>query len=158
MYLQGWTRTTSLKKHEVDLAPGTTYRYRVKLETMDHGDVYSEVLLATTQSELPMAPTGLMATRDGTTVTLAWTIPEQPEWVEVSHVYVRRPPAGVTNDVGTVDWQSGMTAYRFEDAVPVRGYSYSYRILMIAGAGTKATSSLWRCRLRSLRRPTPRRS
>ena len=71
MYLQGWTRTTSLKKHEVDLAPGTTYRYRVKLETMDHGDVYSEVLSATTQSELPMAPTGLLSTRDGTTVTLA---------------------------------------------------------------------------------------
>ena len=101
-------------------APGTTYRYRVKLETMDHGDVYSEGLSATTQSEPPVASTGLMATRDGTTVTLAWTIPEQPEWVEVSHVYVHRTPTGVTNNVGTVDWQSGMTAYRFEDAVPVR--------------------------------------
>ena len=119
------------------LAAGTTYRYRVKLETQEHGDLYSDVLTVTTQSEPPLPPTGLSATATHDTVSLSWTVPEQPAWVTESEpLDVMRSAFGVRPmQVDSVPWQQGVTEYSFTDTDVMPGLTYRYFIRSNMGAG-----------------------
>ena len=117
------------------LAAGTTYRYRVKLDTENYGVIYSDVLEVTTQSDPPLAPTGLSATATHDTVSLSWTMPEQPAWVDgpVDLTVMRTRSGGKTLRVGSVPWQQGVTEYSFTDAGLWAGHPHRYFIRALMG-------------------------
>ncbi len=119
------------------LVAGTTYRYRVKLETQDHGVVYSDVLSVTTQTEPPVPPTGLSATATHEAVSLTWTVPQQPAWVTESEPLsvMRSAFDGRPVLVGSVPWQQGVTEYSFTDTDVISGTTYGYFIRSYMGAG-----------------------
>ena len=128
---------TSWEYSNAGLDSGTTYRYRVKLVTAQHGVVCSDVLAVTTQSEPPLVPTGLSATATHDTVSLSWTVPEQPAWVaEPASLDVMRGVSGVRPvQVGSVPWQKGVTGYSFSDMDVWAGRTYRYFIRGNMGAG-----------------------
>jgi len=119
------------------LEADTEYRFRVRLATDGHGDVFSETITVSTQSEPPVAPSDLTASvGDDGQVNLSWTIPAQPSWVEVGTVMVeRRDSGGVAHfgAVAEVDWERGTTSYSATDGSPLRGLPYEYRVRMLAG-------------------------
>ncbi len=137
---------SSWSKKVGGLEAGTEYRFRVRLSTTGHDDVYSEVLAVSTQSEPPVAPSGLAASvgTDGQ-VSLSWTIPAQPEWVEVGTVRVERRDSGGEahfSAVADVDWERGTTSYSATDESPRRGLPYAYRVRMLAGGRFIASDTL----------------
>ena len=117
------------------LEADTEYRFRVRLATTGHGDVYSNVIAVSTQSEPPVAPSGLAAAvGDDGQVSLSWTIPAQPEWVDdIGTMLVERRDSYSFGRVGDVDWVSGTTAYSFSDGTAGRGLPYEYRVRLMAG-------------------------
>ena len=132
---------TQWEEENYGLEPETTYRYRVRLESEYRGRIWSDVVSATTPEDLTKAPTGLKATLDGTTVSLSWTVPEQPEWVEAVSMEVRREYGveGFSDRgsygrlAGRVSWQDGVETYDFEDTELKRGFTYHYRVRMYVG-------------------------
>ncbi len=120
------------------LEAGTEYRFRVRLATTGHDDVFSETVTVSTQSEPPAAPEGLSASvgEDGR-VSLSWTVPAQPDWVDDLEELVvdRRDSGGEAHfgQVADVDWERGVTAYSAVDESPRRGLALWYRVKMVAG-------------------------
>ena len=118
------------------LVAGATYRYRVKLETEEHGVVFSDVLVVTTQSEPPVAPTDLSATSTHDTVSLRWTVPEQPSWVtEPVSLNVMRERLGRVVEVGNVPWQKGVAEYSFTDTDVIPGLDLQVFHPVVHGSG-----------------------
>ncbi len=119
------------------LASGTQYWFRVRLDTTGHGDAYSEVVSATTQTEPPVAPSGLSASvGDDGAVGLSWSVPAQPGWVGddgVGSMRLERRDSYSFAAVGQVDWASGTTGYSFTDDTASRGLLYEYRVRLLAG-------------------------
>ena len=132
-----------------DLDATTDYRFRVRLVMDDGANVWSETLGVTTETGPTVGPTGLSATPARNSVTLSFTIPDQPQWVnEATYVQVKREvtaPSHVNEDereIGRVTWQRGVTAYTYTDADHVSpGRSYRYRIE--AAIGDRVHHSDW---------------
>ena len=131
----GDVTTTWTQSDHHFLVAGTTYRYRLKLDTENYGVIYSDVLEVTTQSDPPLAPTGLSATATHDTVSLSWTMPEQPAWVDgpVDLTVMRTRSGGETLRVGSVPWQQGVTEYSFTDAGLWAGQTHRYFIRTLMG-------------------------
>ena len=87
----GWATAATLAADATSytvtrLMAGTEYRFHIRTVTSD-GDAYSDPVSATTT-----APSTSLSVSNvsGTTVDLAWTVPEPPEGVTVTGVEVRR--------------------------------------------------------------------
>ncbi len=136
-----WSKTVG------GLEAGVEYRFRVRLATTGHGDVFSETVAVSVQSEPPVAPEGLAASvGDDGQVSLSWTIPAQPGWVEVGRVMVERRDSGGEAHFGAVadvGWERGTTSYSATDESPRRGLPYAYRVRMLAGGRFIASDTLW---------------
>ncbi len=136
-----WSKTVG------GLEAGVEYRFRVRLATTGHGDVFSETVTVSVQSEPPVAPEGLAASvGDDGQVSLSWTIPAQPGWVEVGRVMVERRDTGGEahfSAVADVGWERGTTSYSATDESPRRGLPYAYRVRMLAGGRFIASDTLW---------------
>ncbi len=118
------------------LDPATDYRFRVRLD-MDFGDdVYSAPMRVRTQTDAPAAPTGLSATTTHDSVTLSWTVPQQPAWIsEPVTLRVMRELLGQKARMGSVAWQRAVTGYSFTDTDVAPGQTYHYYIEMISIGG-----------------------
>ena len=117
------------------LEAGTAYRFRVRLVLSAGEDGHSASLLVRTQTAAPVAPRDLRATATHDTVSLSWTVPEQPSWMSDYPYAVLSVMRmwGMAVEVGQVTWQDAGTAYRFTDVgddghPPYPGQTYEYYI------------------------------
>ena len=124
---RSWTQEVS------NLSPNSTYRWRVSLRT-NRGTIRSEIQSLRTKSP-PKPPEGLSGFLDSGDVVLTWTVPEQPDWVQVERIEVSRDP-GMDTGEGQLSLQDGATLYQYTDDDVEASTEYEYEIHMVTGTGT----------------------
>ena len=124
-----WLRTV--------LEPGTYY-IRVAAGEDGQTDYYVRFGLKDPPTTPPAAPSGLEATAEGS-VTLSWTVPEQPQGVTVRGVYVERGGADGSFDVSTQVTGPDSGAWTWTDTSVALGGQYSYRARVHTTAGEAHT-------------------
>ena len=139
------------------LPPNTTRHYRVSAVNRAGAGLPSNVDFATTDADLPGAPTGLEAEANGTSrIDLTWTAPSYTGGVPLIGYRIE-----VSQDAGR-SWselvprtQSATTAYSHTGLRA--GSTRHYRVSAINHVGAGAPSGGWRERPRSPRFQTGRR-
>ena len=116
------------------LSSGVEYRSRVSLYT-DSSIAFSDVLRVTTHSDPPALPNDLRGLVTHESVLLTWTMPEQPDWVEVEHLEIGRTPA-MAEGAGRLEWQEGGGEYQYTDDYVSANTPYLYEVRLVTAAGT----------------------
>ncbi len=116
------------------LSPGVEYRSRVSLYT-DASIAFSDVLRLTTHSDPPALPTDLQGFVTSESVLLLWTMPDQPDWVQVDRLEVGRAPA-MAEGAERLEWQEGGGKYQYTDGDVEAGADYVYDVRLVTGTGT----------------------
>lgn len=112
-----------------------------------YSQVATDVVSATTEREPSVGPSGLSATATHESVSLSWTMSEQPSWVtEAEYVHMKRErranqQSHSKTTAGSLTWQKGVTDYTFTDTSVFAGHTYYYRIG--AGIGGRIHHSEW---------------
>ena len=129
----GETLPSSWTNQVSNLSASSTYRWRVTLHT-NLGKVHSKLQTLRTKSP-PKPPEGLAGFLDSGDVVLTWTVPEQPDWVQVERIEVSRDP-GMDAGEGRLSLQDGATLYQYTDDDVEASTEYEYEIHMVTGTGT----------------------
>lgn len=114
--------TTPTSYSDLTVVPGATYRYRVAATGIAGTSAFSNI--ATTNTILPEAPTGLSVTTiSGTQIDLAWT---DASTNETAFEIQRCSGVGCADFPTVITVAAGSTSY--SDLGVVQGNSYTYRV------------------------------
>ena len=128
------SQSSSWERVVAGLAPGVEYRSRVSLYT-NARIAFSDVLRLTTHSDPPALPTDLQGFVTSESVLFMWTMPDQPDWVEVERLEVGRVPA-MAEGAGRLEWQEGGGEYQYADGDVEADTDYLYDVRLVTGTGT----------------------
>lgn len=128
------TTTTGTGIRVPGAVTGTNYRYRVRAENTAGNGPYTEI--TGQMGNAPNAPTGLTATRDGTTINLSWTAPSGG--VTPTH-YVIQFRVNDAASWSDLERNARNTTYAHLNTKP--GNRYRYRVAAVARTGQSGWSS-----------------
>ncbi len=119
------------------LNPATQYFYRLRASNSAGNSAYTSVASATTDSEIPTAPTGLVATAvSSSQINLTWTDTSNVE----TGFEVQRSPNGATGWVLLTT--TAASAQSYNDTGLTDGTAYHYRVRAINASGSSAYTAV----------------
>ena len=126
---------------DTGLSEGTTRHYRVSAINNEGTGPASNVASATTDTDLPGAPTRLTATASGTNrINLSWRAPSNVgDGIDGYQIEIS-DDAGSTWDVHVADTRSTSTTYSHRNLEA--GDTWHYRVAAISSAGVGPTSNV----------------
>ena len=131
------TGSTSTAYSHTDVPPATRRDYRVSAVNAVGASLPSNVDHATTDPDLPDAPTDLTATPDGTSrIELEWTAPDYTGGVAITGYRIEMSEDGGSPwDVLEANTRSRSTAYAHTGLAPATTRHYRVSAINVAGVG-----------------------
>jgi hypothetical protein len=135
------TSSTGTTYEDTGLDHATEYNYRVSaINAIDTGDP-STADSATTDADVPDAPTSLTATADGhAEIDLSWSAPAGDGGASITGYQIERE-VGIGNGWSTLVADTSSTSTTYEDSSVDPGQEYNYRVSAINSVGTGSAST-----------------
>ena len=131
------TGLTVTSYSHTDLPPATTRHYRVSAINAKGASLPSNTAHATTDADLPGAPTDLVAAAEGTSrIILEWNAPDYDGGASISGYRIEvSEDEGASWDDLVEDTESNRTRYTHSDLAPASTRHYRVSAINVAGTG-----------------------